>query len=311
MKIALIARERASGETALENISSDARTYGLALHADLSVSDFAGHAVALARERVADADLLVAVGGDGTLHEVVNGAMAGLSNGTPDQGPAIGLIAAGTANDFVRSIGGDGRAADLVSALAADSWCDIDIGRLSLMDPEGHQREVYFVNVADIGVGAEVVRRVAGGRRWLGATAIYLAAIIRVLARYRKRSVSIRSDEGLDYAGPLVAAAFGNGGSFGAGLRILPEASLNDGKIDSIVVGDVGLVDFLGKLHQLRAGSHIDHPEVYYHRCSAIEVNSDYPLGVEADGEFLGYLPATVQILPGAIRMPIPEPGAA
>ncbi len=311
MKIALIARERVSGEMALENISSGARTHGLDLHADLSVSAYAGHAIALARERVANVDLLVAVGGDGTLHEVVNGAMAGLSSSAPGRRPAIGLIAAGTANDFVRSIRGDGSAADLVSALAAGSWYDIDVGRLLLTGPDGNPREAYFVNVADIGVGAEVVRRVAGGRRWLGATATYLAAIVRVLARYRKRSVSIRSDEGFNYAGPLVAAAFGNGGSFGAGLRILPDASLCDGRIDSIVVGDVGLVDFLGRLHQLRAGSHIDHPEVYYHRCSAIEVTSDDAMGVEADGEFLGYLPAKVRILPGAIRMPFAPPVSA
>ena len=216
-------------------------------------------------------------------------------------------MAAGTANDFARSIGGEASEAQLLDALAADSWCDIDLGRMSLSGAAGEAREVYFINVADIGVGAEVVRRVAGGGRRLGARVTYLIAIIRALVGYRKRPVTMRSDAGLAFSGPLLAAAFGNGRSFGAGLTILPQASPNDGELDCIIVGNVGLRAFIGKHHLLRAGQLIDHPEVHYHRCRCLTVDSGHSLGVEADGEFLGYLPATVRILPAAIRMPLPE----
>ncbi len=134
-----------------------------------------------------------------------------------------------------------------------------------------------------------------------------LAAIVRTLAGYRKQRVNIRSDNGLDFDGPLLAAAFGNGRSFGAGLQILPDACISDGELDCLVVGNVGLREFLGKLRQLRAGQHVDHPEVHYHRCRSLTVSADHNLGVEADGEFLGTLPATVRILPGALRMPLSE----
>ena len=308
MKLALIARNASSGTAALRHIQSGADDHGLDLQADLSVTDHAGHAVALASERVADADLLVAVGGDGTLHEVVNGAMAGLAAAPPGTRPRVATVAAGTANDFVRSLPGEGGAAQLVAALAADSWCDIDLGLVSLVDADGQPRQAYFINVADIGVGAEVVRRVAGGSRRLGAKVTYLLAIVRALAGYRKRAVTIRTDAGLVFCGPIVAAAFGNGCSFGAGLTILPEASPHDGLLDCIVVGNIGLWDFFSRHHQLRAGQRIEHPEVLYHRCRSLTVDAGHALGVEADGEFLGYLPASVHIRPAAIRMPLLEP---
>jgi YegS/Rv2252/BmrU family lipid kinase len=307
VKLALIARDPSHGAIALERIQSGARDHGLALKADLTVSAYAGHAVVTARERVADADLLVAVGGDGTLHEVINGAMAGLASASVASRPQVGLVAAGTANDFARSIAGEASVAQLLTALTADSWCNIDLGWMSLSGTAGEAREVYFINVADIGVGADVVRRVAGGGRRLGATVTYLIAIIRTLVGYRKRTVTIRSDQGLAFSGPLLAAAFGNGRCFGAGLTILPQASPDDGELDCIVVGNVGLREFIGKHHQLREGHLIDHPEVHYHRCRSLSVESAHRLGVEADGEFLGYLPATVRILPAAIRMPLLE----
>ena len=307
MKLALIARDPSHGAIALERIQSGARDHGLALQAGLTVSAYAGHAVVTARERATDADLLVAVGGDGTLHEVVNGAMAGLAPASPQKRPNIALVATGTANDFARSIAGEANVAQLLAALAADSWCDIDLGRVCFTGNRGEQREVYFINVADIGVGAEVVRRVAGGGRRLGATVTYLIAIIRTLVGYRKRTVTIRSDQGLAFSGPLLATAFGNGRSFGAGLTILPQALPDDGELDCIIVGNVGLREFIGKHHQLREGHLIDHPEVHYHRCRTLSVESAHRLGVEADGEFLGYLPATVRILPAAIRMPLLE----
>jgi YegS/Rv2252/BmrU family lipid kinase len=307
VKLVLIARDQRPGNLALERLQSGAKARGLHLEPELVVSGYAGHAVSVARERVSGADLLVAVGGDGTLHEVVNGAMSRLNETESTRIPRIGYVAAGTANDFARAIGEVSGEAQLLAALAADSWRDIDLGFLSLSGEDGETREAYFVNVADIGVGAEVVRRIAGSGRRLGATMTYFSAIVRVLAGYRRRPVRIQSDAGLDYDGPLLAAAFGNGKSFGAGLRILPDASVSDGELDCIVVGDVGLREFLGKFRQLKAGRHIDHPEVRYHRCRSLTVTADSKLGVEADGEFLGYLPATVRLLPGVLRMPLPQ----
>jgi len=182
VKLVLISRDQRPGKLALDRLQSGATSLGLHLEPELVVSEYAGHAISVARERISDADLLVAVGGDGTLHEVVNGTMSRLNEMESQQIPRIGYVAAGTANDFVRAVGEEGSEAQLLAALAADSWRDIDLGYLSLRGRDGDTREVYFVNVADIGVGAEVVRRIAGSGRRLGATVTYFSPIVRVLA---------------------------------------------------------------------------------------------------------------------------------
>lgn len=287
----------------MRQFAKSLQSHGLDIDFDVHTSKAPGHAMALAREQASRADALVAVGGDGTLNEVINGALDGAARPTP---PTIGLLAAGTANDFVKSVPGEGGVEDLLRALETDDAQPVDLGRLTFTDRHGARRSRYFVNVADVGIGAEVVRLISGHRRVLGANLTYLASILLALSTYRARVVKLRSDRGLERSSALLAGVFGNGGFFGSGLRLVPDARVDDGLLHCVLVGKVGLREFLRNLPALRGGDLIDHPQVLYHACTALQLDSDARVGLEADGEFLGYLPAEISLVRAPIRLLLP-----
>ncbi len=270
-------------------------------------SGFAGQAVELAAAACSHCDYLVAAGGDGTLNEVFNGCMQALDANPGLELPVLGVLAHGSANDFIRSIGLDGTAAELCSLLASGSVRRVDAGRLSFQDASGMNRQRYFLNVADVGIGASVVERLGSSGGYLGSNLNYLRAILSTFIRYRHMELRVESDAGLDWQGRTLALVAANGCYFGSGLCVAPGARPDDGELFLTLVGDASIVDFLGNLGRLKRGIPLDHPAVQYHQASSVRITSPgRPVAVEADGEFLGYTPAVIEILPLALSLLAP-----
>ncbi len=268
------------------------------------VSEYAGHAVELARTWATQADYLVAVGGDGTLHQVLNGLMqAGAS--APERAPVLGLLAHGTANDFIKTAPLRGDLAELVDLLASRRHRAIDLGRIRFQGEQGEQ-QAYFVNMADIGIGAAVVCQLERQGKRLGATLSYLRAILTTFPRYRRNTLRVELDGALWHDGPVLALLVGNGRCFGSGLYAVPNALLDDGLFSITCIGDVTLWDFLRKLPQLRRGAQVDHPEVSYRSARRVRVESAQAVELEAEGESLGTLPCEMVILPAALEFLMP-----
>lgn len=260
-----------------------------------------GHAVDLANEAYGQCDVLVAVGGDGTLHEVINGCMQS-TNPTP----AIGILPAGTANDFTRSIGLDGSLQQILALAEQRHYREIDIGKVSYQNDVNIEQHRYFINSADIGLGAEVVKKVKGFPKLLGANLTYALATLATLFSYSAEGIVVSSDERTIWTGRSILLAVCKGQFFGSGLCIAPTASVDDGKFSLTVIGQIGVGHFMKYLGKLRSGAPIQHAQVHYLDENEITVTCQTSRALEADGEFLGYTPATFRVLPAAVRFLAP-----
>ena len=263
-----------------------------------------GHAIALAQHACTDSDYLVAVGGDGTVNEVLNGAM--LAGGTP---PPLGVLAYGTANDLARTMQIHGSVHELIALLAGDTRHPIDVGLLHCTDSENPSKQRYFLNAADIGIGAEVVRHLQDRRHLVGSNLHYLRSIISSLRAYEHRELRVTSDLGLDWTGRSLALVAGNGRYCGSGLCVAPGARLDDGELLVTLVGDASTWDFLRNLGHLKRGELLEHPAVSYHNAHSLSVeHQDQPARVEVDGELLGFTPLQIEVLPRAVEFLMPAP---
>ena len=269
-------------------------------HADISVfeSTYAGHSRALAEAVCGQCDYMVAVGGDGTLNEALNGCIDANT-----RLPCFGALAHGTANDMLRSLQLSGSMEELCRLISDGTERQIDLGLVSCKDTNGHQLSRYFINIADIGIGAEVVQNLSRPTHLLGSNLHYLRAVIKTFARYRKQELVVRSDRELQWQGKTLALIAANGQYFGSGLCVAPGAMLNDGQLFITLVGDASVADFALNFRRLKKGTLLDHPEASYHYAGRLDIETtEENAALEVDGEFIGYTPASIELIPGKIR---------
>jgi len=235
---------------------------------------------------------IIAVGGDGTLSEVVDGIMR-----TENREVIVGHMPAGTANDWMKTWPAADSMQSLLTLVSSQHYQQVDIGCLTF----SNSQKRHFLNIADTGIGAAVVRRVHFAPAWLGANLRFFLSILRTFISYRNIDVRCKSD-GFSWSGKAKAVIAANGKYFGSGLAIAPEANPQDGLLDVIIVGDVSLLDYLRYLPALKKGRKIDDDRVIYQKATNIELITSMDCGVEADGELLLSGPVRVEIKPGMLR---------
>ncbi len=266
-----------------------------------------GQAIDLARQHCSDADCLVAAGGDGTLHEVVNGCQLARQHHGVRNLPLIGVLALGTANDFLRSEGLSGTPDELLALVRSGARRELDIGHIRYCRSDGSVGSRFFINVADAGIGAEVIASVQRTSPLVAAELRYRVALFSRLFRFGRRGLVVEVDGRVLWQGPAIAVVAGNGRCFGSGLYVVPQARIDDGLLHLTVIGDVGLREILREFPRLRRAELIDHPKVVYAAGRTITIRSDNHCPLEADGEYLGFTPATLEILPAAMTFLLPE----
>jgi diacylglycerol kinase (ATP) len=263
-------------------------------------TDRPGHATELAREALEQGErFLVAVGGDGTIHEVLNGM---IQEDRPVADDAVlGAVAAGSGSDFVRTFGLPATATTAVRHLLADRVFPIDVGKVTYRDA-GADRTRYFANLAEVGLGGQVIRRAARLPSFLGRGRYFLGFWLS-MAGYRPAEVTVRADR-REYRGRGLNVVVANGQFFGGGMRISPRSYPSDGKLDvQVTVGPKSEAFTL--LPEMYRGDHLPNEHIKEMKGSEVVVEADRPLPVEADGEILGVTPATFTVLPEAIRLKI------
>jgi diacylglycerol kinase (ATP) len=253
-----------------------------------------GHATELARRAAAAGwPLVVAVGGDGTLNEVVNG----VTDVQAAPMATTGAILTGRGCDAWRNVG---LARD--PSLAARRLIDgtdaaLDLGLAEW--PDGTRR--YFVSAAGAGFDAAVARRAAS--RAGAGTLPYLRAILESLAAHRALPATLQADDATLPAGPLTAAVVANGPYFGGGMKIAPSAEASDGVLDLVVVGDLGRAELIRWLPALYRGRHLANPKITSRRVSRVAVGSLTPLPTHVDGEPAADTPVTFRVCRRALRL--------
>jgi diacylglycerol kinase (ATP) len=271
---------------------------------DVAVTEAPGHATSLTREALLrGVDRVVAVGGDGTANEVLNGFLA--TDGTPHRRDAVlGLVPMGTGMDFRRSVAIPVHPEDAIARIAEMRIREVDVGRVESAD--GSAR--HFLNVASIGVSAGVIERVESAqwfKRVANPAAFAVAAVRAVLAHEHVRArVLVDGDEVCDAEVGLCAVA--NGGWFGAGMHIAPDASVDDGLLEVIVASDLTRAQMLAALRHLYAGTHATLPFVTVRRARRVEVRPRVPAAshrFELDGQLGLAAPATLTVVPRVLRL--------
>lgn len=239
-------------------------------------------------------DLILAAGGDGTLHQVVNGVVGGREKF--QDLPVVGVYPIGTGNDFARCIQVEPDPDQLQLLLQKFSPKTIDVGKVSYSSRKETLHR-YFINVADAGMGPEVVQRVLNNGRPFGSAFAYYEAILRTFLNYRPMEVEAKADT-WRWKGKLRTLAIANGKFYGHNLCIAPEANPSDGQLESFICGNVSVLDFIRYSNTLKKGKVVNHSLVSYNRTTAIQLTSQQSCAVEADGEWLGWLPATIEMTP-------------
>jgi YegS/Rv2252/BmrU family lipid kinase len=263
-------------------------------------SQYAGHSVELATECTKNgSDYLIAVGGDGTLNEVLNGM---LNASVPiNNYPILGVLPKGSANDFVRTIIPLQNLPQLKKAILNKSARKIDIGKVVLGSTP--LRPKYFINIAGLGLGPEVVKIMQGSNKLFGSKASYFSAIIKGFLSYDKRAVKCECEE-WSWEGSLLQMAVANGRYFGDGICIAPDASVADGLLHVTLFGELSLMDYLLNLGKLKKGIKINLEGAHYFTTKQLKISSTAikPSGIETDGEYVGEAPATITVVPNAIK---------
>ncbi|MFZ5608484.1 MAG: diacylglycerol/lipid kinase family protein [Pseudomonadota bacterium] len=268
-----------------------------------------GHATTLAREALMEgATLIVAVGGDGTVSEVVNGFFT--MQGPINPQAVLAVVNAGTGGDFARTFGieGDWRAA--VARLAAATPRKIDLARVSYTDHAGMPETRYFDNIASFGMSGAITRRVNAarlGKRLLGRH-IYAWHGLMALLAHRNRRIRLRIDDGFNETLAVSTVAIANGRYFGGGMMVAPQADPCDGLLDVIILHDMTRRDLCADPRAIYAGRHLDHAKVQVLRGARIEavaLDGPAPVMLEVDGETPGRLDAVFEVVPQALSIRI------
>ncbi len=245
-------------------------------------------------------ELIVGVGGDGTINEIANGFYENQKIINP--GASLGIVPSGTGCDLTRSLNIPLRLKNALKVVtqAPSSW--IDTGRVRFVSYSGEEEERFFLNVADFGIGGEVVRRVDENRLKRKASS-YLRCLITTFINYKNKSIRLRIDDEELAVGDYLIGAIANGRIFAKGMKIAPEAELDDGLFDVVLIKGMKVLEFFGNVWKVYAGSHLSHPKISLIRARKIEAVADGEKDVliEFDGEQLGKLPATFEIVPHSI----------
>ena len=280
---------------------------------DVAMTTHAGHGIDLAREgAVAGAPLVIAVGGDGTLHEVVNGLMQakvgayGAPNASGDSAQ-LGMIAQGTGGDFRKTLGLEHRLDKYLDALKSGRTRPLDVGKFTGGGKTGH----YFVNILSVGMGGLVDRYVADASRMLGGTAAYFGASLKALINARLGNVKATvTNDGHTETHQLRSfmIAICNGRYFGSGMKVAPMADVADGVLDLVALGSTSKLGIAMTSRGIYTGAPIGQTGTVHLRGQKIvldlaneDARSVFLLDV--DGEPMGSLPLTVEIVPNALTL--------
>ncbi|MBT9554389.1 MAG: diacylglycerol kinase family lipid kinase [Myxococcales bacterium] len=299
----------AGGNTARRWPAIDAaltRTLGRYEHAPTTKP---GDATTFTRDALrAGYEMIVAIGGDGTVNEVVNGFYDGEVPTLADRLPILGIIPSGSGGDYRRTFGIPDRLDDAAARLAGHATRTVDLGRIRCSRPGEAPHGVlrYFANIASFGVSAEVSRRANESTKPLGGRLTYFVASLSATLSYERRPVTLLSNGDAVKQVSLNVGGCCIGQYFGGGMRFAPKADPGDGLFDVVTVGGRSALSMVS-MTSIYIGKHIDKRGVSSWRARQVDGTCEgaLPCTIEADGEVIGQFPARFELLPGAMRVKV------
>ena len=274
------------------------------LHGIILVTKYKSHAISLVHEAIfSGIRQMVAVGGDGTIHEVVNGIMT--QDICPSTDITLAVLPMGTGNDWANHYQIPKEISGCMQLLKQGKIAIQDVGKLNYLK-DGHPVTRYFNNVAGMAYDAFVVKKLAQKHRKPNAL-IYLFSVFAYLMKYKLQLAHVIADD-QHFEHRYYTINMGICPLSGGGMSLVPHAIPNDGKLALTLAEDLSKWDILINTYRFYNRSLLRHPKVKGFQVDRIEVQSldEMPLLLEADGEFLGHTPVTCTLIPGALRIVIP-----
>ena len=253
--------------------------------------------------------LIVACGGDGTISEVANGIL------TSGREVELGILPSGTGGDFRKTLGLPANSRRAAVVLRDGRTRRIDVGRVTFIDNNGVEAARYFLGVASLGMSTEVIERVKEGGLswlstnapdWLGGRLSFGTSMFQTAMRSAATRIVLQLDDFQEHHVAVTNLCIANARYFGGGMKIAPEAKLTDGRFDVVTIGDLGALKIIASAPRIYLGSHLSMPEVSHTLAKKVTVrsaDSTTNVNLEIDGELPGRLPATFQIIPGALNI--------
>jgi YegS/Rv2252/BmrU family lipid kinase len=273
-----------------------------------------GRAIAM-REARAGRTLLIACGGDGTISEVANGILeAGVKT------TELGILPSGTGGDFRRTLRIPIGAREAARVLRSGRTRTIDVGRVSYVNHAGGNESRFFLGVSSCGLSGKVIARVKKDKgAWLplprsrmfgvGGKLSFAVSTLRTTLSSGNTALRVQLDDRPERRLTVVNFCVANARYFGGGMKIAPDAKINDGRFDCVVIGDLSALDILSNGYKLYTGTHLNLEQVYQaqaRRLTLRPAKSDDRVALEVDGELPGHLPASFEIIPTALQVRCP-----
>lgn len=306
MRVRVIVNPSAGGGRArrvLPEISSAFDRAGI--RCEIAETNAPNHASELARAgRQEGVDVLAAMGGDGTINEVVQAYLD--QDGRPATGPDFAIIPFGTGGDFRRSFGWEQNLEESVRRIAAGASRKIDLGAARFKAADAGSGLRAFVNVCSTGISGVVTRAVNRSSKWLGGRLTFYTASFKATLGYANQPMQVTIDGEVVFKGPVYLLALANGRFFGGGMKVAPEADPSDGVLDCTLHGDLSKIAAISLTSGMYDGSHLTRAQARSWRGRNFEISpwlvpAETP--IELDGETPGHLPLQVNILPGALTL--------
>jgi YegS/Rv2252/BmrU family lipid kinase len=268
-----------------------------------------GEATALVREALLEGcSEIVAVGGDGTINEAMNGFFAESGPISPDA--VFAFVTSGTGGDFRKTFGIAPGHESAIARLKSAKVRSVDVGRVSCLSGKGEPVVRYFINIASFGMSGLIVDSVNRARiaKLFGGQFAFAFHSLFGLLRYRDRAVRIRVDGIFDEITSISTVAVANGLYFGGGMKVAPNAKPDDGVFDVIIMGGGPKSRAAADMKLIYTGEHLNNPAVRALRGARVVAvpvaeTGGHPVLIEVDGESAGRLPATFEILPRALNL--------
>ncbi len=301
LRVVAIVNPKAAGGAVLRRWPLYEKAIGSLVELQTLVTERPNHATELARASADGADVVVAMGGDGTLNEVANGLLQ-----AKDLKAKLAYIPMGTGGDFQRTVNLPSEPELAAEVIVGGEPLKIDAARASLISHEGQPVERYFLNMTSFGMGGDVSVKAKNFLSPLSGKLAFLWATLTVALSYRGKMVQIRLDDDAEREFFITNVAIGNGCFHGGGMHPCPHALLNDGLLEVTPIERLNLFELIRDIRILYSDNVYQHRKAHHFRAKKVRAGSGETVRVEVDGEAVGRLPMDITALPQALHLLVP-----
>ncbi len=240
---------------------------------------------------------IMAVGGDGTVNEVINGMY--INNELIEDESSLIILPRGSGSDFIKSINIAKTPGEIIKMIKNGKIKYYDLGQVTYVTKANKNASRFFINVLDAGIGGETVAFMENRKKVLGGIWDYFFSVIRTIIRYKNKKMSLFVDNEMVFSERMInSIIFANGGTFAGGMNIAPGADPEDGRLNIIILGNLSRMEIIINLSRAYKGKHLNHPKIKVLYGSEISLDSKERVILDMDGEYIGKLPLKIKLLP-------------